>query len=404
MASRLSMWIKPRVFPLFMILLLPVTGRAEFAADRWSVNGFITQGYFKSDHNNIYGDSEDGSFDFRELAVNASYRANAELFLAGQLMSRKAGHVDDGSPQVDYLLADYRFVDNQAYRLGARIGRLKIPYGLYNDTRDVAFTRPSVMLPQSLYIDLARDLELSADGAALYGSFHILDAYRIDVDLLIGEPKKDRNVEYAYLSQDWPGAFDDSIGYMGRLTLSDTTEQWKTGITLGGFTLEYDDKGLPAGAGGPSDGDVEIQVAVLSGQYNTERWSFTGEYMLQHVDWTELGGVFALDPENDFEAWYLQAQYRINPSWELILRYDVQYLDRDDKDGTKTAALFGKPAHTQFAKDLTLGVGWRPNADWLLRAEWHLVEGTSWVPEQDNRGKTLEEDWNLFSLQATYRF
>ncbi len=37
------------------------------SAQELSVNGFITQGFFYTDSNNIYGKSSDGSFDFRKL-------------------------------------------------------------------------------------------------------------------------------------------------------------------------------------------------------------------------------------------------------------------------------------------------------------------------------------------------
>ena len=48
---------------------------------------------------------------------------------------------------------------------------MKTPLGLYNDTRDVAFTRPSILLPQSIYFDRTRKLALAADGVHLYGEY-----------------------------------------------------------------------------------------------------------------------------------------------------------------------------------------------------------------------------------------
>jgi hypothetical protein len=45
-----------------------------------------------------------------------------------------------------------------------RVGRIKTAYGLYNTTRDVPFTRPSIVLPQSIYFERTRNLTVSADG------------------------------------------------------------------------------------------------------------------------------------------------------------------------------------------------------------------------------------------------
>lgn len=389
-----------------LVWLLCLPGMLS-AADDLSVNGFITQGFFYSDDNNIYGSSTDGSLDFRELAVNARYRIRPDLHIAAQVMSRRAGAVDDGSPQLDYGLLDYRFSDKADAQYGVRLGRLKIPFGFYNETRDVAFTRPSVILPQSLYFDQARDLELSMDGAGFYGSQDI-GTGRLDLDLVFGMPRHDKNVEYAYLSFDASGEFDDSEGVMFRSIYNTEGNRWRFGLTLAEFRLGYAPRpgnSFPADLQEFNAGDLKVDLAVGSVQYNTEKWTFTSEYMWQNIDWRELGGVFTVRPETEIESYYLQAQYRFARNWDLILRYDVLYLDKDDRNGTVNAALFNKAPYNFFAKDVTLGIGWKPDPAWLLRAEYHYIDGAGWLPEQDNRDASqVKRYWNLFALQATYRF
>ncbi len=373
------------------------------------VNGFVTQGYFLSDHNNIYGDSDGGSFDFRELAVNASWRPNSDFLLAGQLMSRRAGNVNDGSPQVDYLLLDWRLQDRLDTQSGLRLGRLKVPYGFYNDTRDVAFTRPSILLAQEVYYDMARDLALSADGAGFYRR-GMAGGLNLDLDLVVGAPKRDVAVEYPYLGGDMPGEFESGLAAVGRLVLADPQERWRAGLSLLSFELDYEAFDDPVPALLPDDGQLQVDIAVLSGQVRYQRWLFTSEYMLQHIDWSELGGAVALKPEVDLEAWYLQAQYHFLSHWDLVLRYGEAYLDRDDRSGQAYQArlaelgIAAQPA-VRYARDLTLGVGWQPTPAWLLRAEWHRVRGALWLPVQDNPDSLqLRRNWNLFALQATYRF
>ena len=377
------------------------------SAQELSVNGFITQGFFYTDSNNIYGKSSDGSFDFREVAVNARYRVLPQLHVAGQVMSRRAGEVDDGTPQIDYALMDYRIAESASAQYGIRAGRLKIPFGFYNETRDVAFTRPSIMLPQSLYFDQARDLELSIDGFGVYGGTD-LGSGRLDLDLVYGMPRKDENVEYAYLTFDASGYFEDSEGMMLRGIYSSEGNRFRTGLTLAEFKLGYQPKrgnSFPADLKEFSEGDLKVDVAVLSGQYNTEHWSFTSEYMWHKVDWRELGGVFTQRPQTEFESYYLQAQYRFAPGWDFIARYDVLYLDKSDRNGAENSVVFRKAPYNFFAKDITLGVGWQPDPAWLIRAEYHYVDGTGWLPEQDNTDNSdTARYWNIFALQVTYRF
>ncbi|WP_286237454.1 hypothetical protein [Neptuniibacter halophilus] len=388
---------------LIRLLLLLVTGFSTVLwADEVEVNGFITQGYFYTSDNQFNGNSESGSFDFRELALNASWRISDELLLTGQVMSRRAGEVDDGDLAVDYAMLDYRFFEGQRSSLGIGVGRIKHPFGFYNKTRDVAFTRPSIVLPQSIYFDKARNLELSADGVRLYGQ-HLFDTGVLESELVVGWPKRDVNVEYAYLGQDWPGRFEDSAGLVWNTQLSSSDYAWIGGLTLGRLNLEYDSPSPAPGA--PGSGDLDINLAVLSLQYNLEDWSFTGEYFRQDVDWTGLGGVFALIGENESESFYLQVEHRLSDQLSVFLRRDMLYLNRNDRDGKTASALLGIPAHTQYAFDWTLGVGWQPSRNWLFRAEWHRVEGSGWLASQENPDlSSLEEDWDMFTLQATYRF
>jgi len=92
------------------------------------------------------------------------------------------------------------------------------------------------------------------------------------------------------------------------------------------------------------------------------------------------------------------------PKWELLVRYDVSYLNEDDKDGATAGAALGVPGHNFYAKDLTFGVRWDPTANIMLRAEYHRVEGTSWLSVRENDFASTEKFWDMFSLQASFRF
>ncbi len=51
------------------------------------IHGFLTQGYVKTSDNSFFGNSEDGSTEFREIGVNLSYRISPKLMASGQLLS-----------------------------------------------------------------------------------------------------------------------------------------------------------------------------------------------------------------------------------------------------------------------------------------------------------------------------
>jgi hypothetical protein len=90
-----------------------------------------------------------------------------------------------------------------------------------------------------------------------------------------------------------------------------------------------------------------------------------------------------------------------------MARYDVLYSDRSDRDGKDFEAQTRGtvPAHTRFAKDLTVGLRWDITPHWMARVEYHLVDGTAWLPRLDNRDTAdLERYWNLFSALVSFHF
>ena len=199
---------------LFCLLcVLSIPGRAADLpawSNAFQVHGFLTQGYVKTTANSFFGDSEDGSFDFRELGINASYRFNPQLMASAQLLSRTAGEMYDGSPDVDYAQIDFTSHASEQGQFGGILGRFKNPFGFYNDTRDVAATRPSIFVPQVIYWDRVRNLVLSNDGAMLYGNLH-KDLHSFYFNLFAGKSPIDENVEKTYL----PAQFDPSLELRG---------------------------------------------------------------------------------------------------------------------------------------------------------------------------------------------
>lgn len=156
------------------LLQLPKLPEMPKLPQNLQIHGFFSQGWLKStDNNNVFGNSssDSGSFDFREIGLNASMRPLSNLQFSVQGLSRTAGNGSPGNIRLDYGFIDYTFSNQENSQLGIRLGRMKNPIGFYNDTRDVPFTRPSILLPQSIYFDRTRKLAIAADGVHLYGEY-----------------------------------------------------------------------------------------------------------------------------------------------------------------------------------------------------------------------------------------
>lgn len=380
--------------PWILSLSLHSTGQAAGWLDSFQYQGFIGQGLVITDDNNFYGSSSNGSLAFRELGLNASIRPSSQLQLAGQLLSRRAGETDNGDIRIDYALADYSLHTNGTSQAGIRLGKIKNPLGLYNETRDVPFTRPSIFLPQGIYFDRTRELALTATGGQFYADHNIGDnllSLQLSVGIL-----EDKDLDYAILGINTPGDFESEVSYAARL-LFDNQQGLLVGLTYAIANLYY----KPGAADPFSAGNFSFKPLILSLQYDAGRWELTSELASRPIKLNGLGPP--ADTNVTGQSAYLQGIFRFDTQWQGLLRYDAVYIDKNDRDGNAYATATGRPAHSRFAKDWTIGLRWIPAKSWMIGAEFHHVDGTAWLAAQDNP-KPTEQRWNMFSSEVSYRF
>lgn len=370
-------------------------------ADTAQIHGFFSQAVINTSRNNFFGKTQDDvSLGFRELGVNASWRPFPNLQFSMQGTARWAGEAANGSPRLDYGFVDYSAFSNPNVVAGIRVGRVTNPIGLYNETRDVAFTRPSIILPQSIYFDRTRDVAFSGDGVQLYGtrSTRVGD-FSLQLNTIL--PRMSDSVERALLGASFPGKLEGEPTVIGRLLYQRDGGKVKLGVSGVGLSLDYDSTGasndLPAGS-------VNFNALYLSAEYSALKWTLTGEYALRNFQYQDFEPLI---PNTDVtgDSFYLQLAYRFFDNWEGMIRYDVLYTDRDDRRGNDYFERTGRPSFSRFAKDLTAGLRWDVTRYLMLRGEFHYINGTGWLPNDDNIDLSkIHRYWNLFALQVALRF
>lgn len=385
---------------LFLTWLLAAGGAAaQELGDGVQLHGFVSQALVHSSDNNVGGDSAEGvAWDLRELGLNLSWRPHPDWLLSAQALSRRAGDADDGSLRLDYGFVDHTFLSYAEGRAGVRVGKVKNPYGFYNTTRDVAHTRPGILMPQSVYLDRIRDFFLAAPGIALYGD-HATAAGALSWQFNLLRPQvDDAELERVFLLRNWPGQFEGRRSWMGQVHLDSADGRWHAGLSAGEFRMRYKPGRLP-----PFDwlgGRHALPTWVLSLEHNREHWSLTAEYAQTTVKAREYGPV--LD-DNTTQSWYVQATWRMPAAWQTYLRYDTLHLDKDDRDGALFSRTTGLPGHLRYARDWVLGV--RKDVGALaLSAEVHHVDGSAWLALADNPATGMVRRWDMLLLQAAWRF
>jgi hypothetical protein len=375
------------------------------------IHGFASQSWLmSSDNNNLFGksSSDSGSFDFRELGLNASMRPLSRLQFSAQMLSRTAGQGSPGNVRLDYGFMDYTYFSGETSQLGIRLGRMKNPLGFYNDTRDVPFTRPSILLPQSIYFDRTRKLAIAADGVQFYGEYRS-DFGDLSFQAGIVRPLvRGDETEGAVFSGQVPGHLTPQISYNGRVNYELDGGRVRFAISATQLNVGY----APGSRDPIHAGSLRFTPLIFSAQYNAERWSLTSEYALRHLEYTNFVAI----PNMDFvgESYYFQGAYRFTPAWEGFVRYDVLYTNKDDPHGTKWVATNVARntglADTRFAKDITVGLRWNVTPEFMLRVEYHHVNGNAWLSSLDNPNlnrnvnRDMSQQWDLFTILGSYRF
>jgi hypothetical protein len=364
------------------------------------IHGFLSQGMTITSDNNFFGNSDDSvSFDFRELGLNGSWRIIPELQISAQVVYRDAGLTDNSDIRLDYALADYNFYSSEATTLGVRGGRVPTPFGFYNDTRDVASTRPGIILPQSIYFDRNRNIALSADGGYIYGEQRTsIGDFYLQAGAIIPRGNDDPEFKNSVVGS-LPGKMKGKVSWATRLNY-----EWRGGLVRLAFSAaELNIKYNPdPGTVNLQPGTFTLHPILFSAQYNAEDWSLTAEYEIRNVRLKNFGFPNIDQTGNSF---YVQGIYHFTTKLQGMVRYDHLILNNKDKNGERFAAATGNPAFSRFAKDWTFGLRYEIFPNMLISAEYHNIEGTGWISKLENPDPSkTSKYWNLYMMMISYDF
>ncbi len=201
----------------FCIYMLSVGGLTAAELSNVDIHGFVSQGYLYTKDNNFLADTEGGTEEYSEAGINFSTDISNKLRIGLQLMARDMGEFGNNEVILDWAFFDYSWRD----WVGFRAGKIKYPFGLYNESRDIDAARTFIMLPQSIYVELSKDINNSVQGGGFYGEVPLnmmgslgyqLMAGRFEMDEDSGTAKRLKGVGYDTLDN-----IDVDTMYVGQL-------------------------------------------------------------------------------------------------------------------------------------------------------------------------------------------
>ena len=354
------------------------------------VHGFASFGHVRSWGNNWVIPTLDGTNEFWETAGNVIFRPMDHLRVGAQLFARDFGPYDNGRVELDWAYADWRQSDG----LGVQVGRVKIPFGLYNEVLDIDSARTTVFLPNAMYSLRARDIYSSIDGAKVYGTWYFGASGSVDYAVLAGRKHLDsdggtteffadqglgdaalihqRGTEGAMLQWNTPVAglafragYFEIRGFQidGRFTsgLTSTTEVER--YANGAFSVIYD-----------------ADPVVLASEYG--RFNGSGETRFDPIG-------LKLPYVDNSDGVYVSATWRVRSWCDLYAALEFQRQDAIDPERPR-----------QFAKVIAVDV--MPLHNWALKLE--LRDNTGTYNATAAPDGTLEDRWQVLALKTTVDF
>lgn len=381
------------------------------------LHGFASQGYIKTTDNNFFGETIDGTFDFNEVGLNFSKDFTDKLHMGFQILSRDFGSNGNNEINLDWGFADYRWKD----WLGVRIGRLKAPKGLYNETRDIDILRTTIFLPQSVYPEIVREVDLSLDGGGIYGYIDLARYGTLSYQGLFGKRDVDANESASQALMGTTAVYtpfeNDNIQIDNKYVIGLMWETPLDGLRMG---ATYDSSDIFADArfttsgmwGAPGKASTDFKTyrnTVISAEYIYGDLVLATEYIRTDKKF-DLIFPYASDTEEmTTDGWYLSSTYRFKNGFALGAYYSESYNDTDDRDGKQLEEDGQSVPHRAYFKDICLTAMHTINYNWSLKLEGHHFTGTNGVSPLDqvpdaNGDVFAKENWNLFAAKITVSF
>lgn len=366
------------------------------------INGFVAQGVVHAKDSNFVTDDGDVSFKLTEVGVNSAYRINPSFRVAGQAVYLEGGNRYPDGFRIDYLFLEWQLLNNPHWHIKAQIGRNKNYHWLYSSTRDVPHTRPSIVLPQSLYFDVFRDVAIGVDGLALIAQTHN-KLGEWDFNLSYGNSRISQDQKQNLLGPNASGKLkhntDKQVSLYWRPKLTD----FQFGVSLLDAEFSYQR--------GENDtlfsGDESSQRIMFNLLYQGQSWEIASEIMRERViaENVLFPGFYT---DTTAEGGYLQARCFLSNQLTMLVRLDIYDRDRQDRAGRNIETLSQGlvPGYFGLMDQATAGITWKFAENIQIQAEYHKVKGTGRLAPIFTPNTVLNDNkyWDVWAVQLMYWF
>ena len=374
---------------LFLICLILST-RTLHAGDigEVDIHGFISQGYLESTENNYLADSKDGTYQFNEIGINFATWVTSGLSMGIQFFASDLGDQGNDELKIDWAYANFRY---KPY-LGIKAGKIKIPIGLYNETRDIDSLRTSIFLPPSVYLETVREVMVAMKGVGLYGMLPFHFSYQF----LFGTQEIEEESGITILTEQNANKYIPSFLNLTMELISYDVRNKHAGAVSWEYnslklktSYTYTDMVMKTNLTMSKEICSEFTSFVLSAEYTLNDLILAAEYS-QNVN--DMKSTFITDKMTS-ELAYVSISNRFTGWLELAAYYSWMFNDKDNKRAYGYSGWF---------KDTCLSSRFDLNNSWIFKLEGHYFDGTATM--YDYMNPDYKRSWYLLAVKFSYVF
>jgi hypothetical protein len=322
--------------------LLAQEPQDEAPAQKYSIHGYLTQAFAKSDGDQVIGIGNEGTTDYRRAAVLVRFTPSTKDTLVIQLAHRRLGLSPSLAFEPDVKL-DWAFYERRlAENTSVRVGRIPQPMGLLNETRYVGTLLPFYRTPYNFYQEGSFTSE-TVDGLALRHSTSPASAWSVEASAYGGGYSMVEQTENGLVK---PRA-EKTVG--GQLWINTPVSGLRFGAGAQRLNL--------TGTALVSDKKDSWKTYSASAEYVGARVKLQSEYRKTKIQDARVG----------FQAYYVYGGVNVTSRLSLHGQFDSSSLDLS----VNTAREF---RIEKYYEDWTAGATFAVRPDVVLKAEYHWSE------------------------------
>ena len=403
----------------------PDEAYGQTASERLTVHGYISQAFGQASDLGVAGINKTPTWDYRTAALQFRYGISDADNIVLQFGHRRLGEsVLNGMAFSSDVFIDWGFYQRRFGSVTARAGKIPMPRGIYNETRDVGTLLPFYRAPLSFYAEGIETL----DGVTAARDVSLGDAWNLELKAFLGswefvQANPDRSAGHGH--EELHVTRTDGEGVLGgQLWLETPVQGLRVGFGGQRFSMDPESVeefyGMRHGGahmddmdmGGMDMGGMDDEHAEEEEHASAEHGHISGSLWQASVD----GRFERLQVRGEYQRFvvgtitysggYVQAGLKLTDRLSANVQGEFSRVRHVDTDIQMEMAMpdgsMPMDMNFEYTRDLAASLNFKLGPTVVLKAEGHTARGHSFDTFIDPMAPSGTSKYFLVSVAAAF--